>query len=132
MSTRVMIICIFHISLTFRVMHFLFLFYFISLFITKEKFFPLPVMEYTFLDCKQNVGAGRNTLMSISDGLGPSIFCRNMEKARLMREEMDGELFISRQWRHFSFIDNMIKVLFPHCTLTWRVNNYVSRQERYK
>ena len=30
--------------------------------------------------------------MSISDGLGLSILCRNMEKARLMREEMDGKV----------------------------------------
>ena len=30
-----------------------------------------------------------NALMSISDGLGPSIFCRKMEKARPMMEEMD-------------------------------------------
>ena len=28
----------------------------------------------------------------------------------------------------FSFVNNMIKVLFPICTLIWRVNNYVSRQ----
>ena len=45
-----------------------------------------------------------------------------------MKEEMDGEVFISRQSRHFSFIDNMIKVLFLVCTLNWRVINYVSRQ----
>ena len=31
---------------------------------------------YIFLVCKQNVGAGINTLMSISDGKSPSIFCR--------------------------------------------------------
>ena len=43
-------------------------------------------------DCKQHVGAGINALMSISDGLGPSIFCRNMEKARPMMEEMDGKV----------------------------------------
>ena len=49
-------------------------------------------MEYTFLDCKQYGGAGINTLMSIFDGLGPSIFCRKMEDARLMREEMDGKV----------------------------------------
>ena len=30
--------------------------------------------------------------MSISDGLGPSIFCRKMEEARPMREEMDGRV----------------------------------------
>ena len=46
-------------------------------------------MEYTLLECKQNVGAGINTFMSISDGLGPSVLCRKMEKARPMREEMD-------------------------------------------
>ena len=28
----------------------------------------------------------------------------------------------------FSLVSNMIKVLFPICTLIWRVNNYVSRQ----
>ena len=49
-------------------------------------------MEYTFLECKQNVGARIDTLMSISDGLVPSIFCRKMEKARPMREEMDEKI----------------------------------------
>ena len=49
-------------------------------------------MEYIFLDCKQNVGAGISTLISISDGFGPSIFCRKMEKARPTREEMDGKV----------------------------------------
>ena len=52
-----------------------------------------------------------------------------MEKTRSVREEIDGKVFISRQSRHlFSLINNMIKVLFPICTLIWRVNNYVSRQ----
>ena len=45
-----------------------------------------------------------------------------------MRAETDIEEFISRQSRHFSVIDNMIKILFPICTLIWRVNNYASRQ----
>ena len=49
-------------------------------------------MEETFSNCKQNVGAGINTLMSISDGIGPSIFGRKMEKARPMRDEMDGKV----------------------------------------
>ena len=49
-------------------------------------------MEHNFLDCKQYVGAGINTLMSISDGIGPSIFCRKMETARPMREELDGKV----------------------------------------
>ena len=30
--------------------------------------------------------------MSMSEVLGPSIFCRKMEKARPMREEMDGKV----------------------------------------
>ena len=66
--------------------------------------------------------------MSISDGLDPYVFRRKMEKTRSMEEQMDGEVFISRQSRHFPFIDNMIKVIFPICTLIWRVNNHVSRQ----
>ena len=68
--------------------------------------------------------------MSISDGLDPYFFCRKMEKTRSMKEEMDGEVFISRQSRHFSVIDNMINGLFPICTLNWRVNSYVSGQRK--
>ena len=49
-------------------------------------------MEDTFLDCKQYVRVGINTLMCISDGLGPSIFCRKMENERSMKEEMDGKV----------------------------------------
>ena len=49
-------------------------------------------MEDTFLVCKHYVGLGVNTLMSISDGLGPSIFCREREKARPMREKMEGNV----------------------------------------
>ena len=62
--------------------------------------------------------------------IGPVFFRRKREKARSMKEEMDGELFISRRSRHFSFIGNMSKVLFPICTLNWRVNNYVSCQRK--
>ena len=66
--------------------------------------------------------------MSISDGLDPYNFCQKMEKTRCMKERMDGKLFIFRQSRHFSFKDNIIKVLFPMCTLKWRVNKYFLRQ----
>ena len=66
--------------------------------------------------------------MSISDGLHRYIFRRKIEKTRSMQGEMDGDVYISRQSWHFSFINNMIKVLFFICTLNWRVNNYVSRQ----
>ena len=47
---------------------------------------------YIFSNCKQYVGARMNTLMSISDGLDLPIFCREMEKARPMRKEMDGKV----------------------------------------
>ena len=47
-----------------------------------------------------------------------------------MNEERDGVMFISRQSRHYLSVDNMIKVLFPICNLSWRVNNYLSRQAK--
>ena len=49
-----------------------------------------------------------------------------------MREEMEGNVFISHQSRHFRFNNLMMKVVFPTCTLTWHLNNYVSRQGRGK
>ena len=69
------------------ILYFLFCFY--SALPTKEIFFPFTSREYTFLNCKEIVSLGINTVMSISDGLGPSILCQKMEKARFMREEMD-------------------------------------------
>ena len=74
------------------------------------------------------VGAGMTTLMSISEGLGPYNFCREMEKTRFIKEKLNGQVNISRQIRHFSFIDIIIKALFLICTLNWRVNNHVCRQ----
>ena len=67
-------------------------------------------------------------MISISDGLDPYFFRRKMEKTRSMKEEVDGEVFVLRRSRHFSFIDKMIKVRFRICTLNWRLINYVSRQ----
>ena len=87
-----MIIYFLHIIHKFKVMHFVFFILFYFTVLTKEIFFPFPSREYTFLECKQNVGAGINTLMSISEGLGPSIFCRKMENGRPMREEMNGKV----------------------------------------
>ena len=77
------------------------------------------------------MGAVISTLMSISDGLGPSIFCRKMEKARPMREEMDGKaVYFPPESALLPLMLYFLTVLFPICTLTWRVNNYVSRQEK--
>ena len=52
--------------------------------------------------------------MSISDGLGPSIFCPKMEKARPMMEEMDGKVVYSRQSGIFNFEVMMSKVFSPY------------------
>ena len=93
------------------------------------KYFPSKEIPLILCSCFiYCVGAGITTLMSISDGSDCTLFCRKMERTRSVRDEMDGKVFISRQSRIFSLIYNMIKVLFPICTLIWRVNNYVSRQ----
>ena len=48
-----------------------------------------------------SVVAGMTILMSLSDGLDPYIFRQKMKKTQSMTEGLDGELFISRQSRHF-------------------------------
>ena len=48
---------------------------------------------YVIIYC---VGAGMNTLISISNGLDPNTFRREMENTRFIKEEMDGKVFISR------------------------------------
>ena len=45
-----------------------------------------------------------------------------------MRKEMDEKVFISSHSWHCSFIVKMIEMLFPNCTFTCRVNDYVPRQ----
>ena len=45
-----------------------------------------------------------------------------------MKEEKDGEVFISRQSRYFMFTDIMNKVLLSICILKWRAKKYFSRQ----
>ena len=88
-------------------------------------------MEYFCRTVNKSVGAGINTLMSISDGLGSSIFCQKMEKARPMREEMDGKVvYFPPESALLPLMLYLSTVLFPICTLTWRANNYVSRQEK--
>ena len=51
------------------------------------------IFVYVTIYC---VGVGITTLMSISDGLEPYFFRRQMGKTRSMKEEMGGEVFISR------------------------------------
>ena len=59
------------------------------------------------------VGAGLSTLISFSDWSDPYNFRRKMDKTRSVKEELERKLFISRQSRHISFVNIMIKVLFP-------------------
>ena len=68
--------------------------------------------------------------MSIFDELGVYFFRRKMKKTRPVKGDMNGKVFISRQSWHFFYVNSMIKVLSLICTLTWRVNNYVSHQEK--
>ena len=89
-----------------------------------ENLFDLSLCYY--LLCR----AGITTLMSISDGLDPYFFHRKVEKTRSMKEEMDGRVSISLQSWYFSFLKNMVKVLFRKCTLKWRVINFVSHQAK--
>ena len=77
-----------------------------------ENFFHLLFMLNIY-----GVGAGISTLMSISDGFEPYFCCQNIEKTRSKKEEMDGEVFISRQIRHFSFYGQYDWSTFPYLYL---------------
>ena len=66
---------------------------------------------YVIIYC---LDAGITISMSVFDGLDPYICRRKMEKTRSMGEELDGRVLISRQSRQYSFIDNMIKVIFAY------------------
>ena len=108
-----------------------FIYFFIFFHFKSFYIFFSQLRKLVYQDHKQYVGAGINTLMSISDGLGPSIFCRKMEKARPMMKEMDGKVVYFPPESAYPAFDVLIsEVLFPICTSTWRVNNYVSRQEK--
>ena len=89
-------------------------------------------MDYRIVNTINNMSAGTNTLLSISDGLGPSIFCPKMEKRILWEEKWMEKLFIYPQSRHFDFDVAICKVIFRNCTLTWCVNIYVSARKKDK
>ena len=107
--------------------------YFLIQFLQLRKCFSFSIYGFFCRTVNKSVGAGINTLMSISDGLGPSFFRRKMEKARPMREEMDGKIvYFPPESALLPLMLYFSTVLFPIRTLTWRVNNYVSRQEEEK
>ena len=88
-------------------------------------------MKYTFLDYKQKNGAGINTLMSFSDGLGPSTFSRKIGKGASY-ERRDGwkSCLIPAIVGILTLMLYFIRVLVPICTLIWCLIIYVSRQEK--
>ena len=49
---------------------------------------------------------------------------------RAVRKKMEAKMFISPQCRLFLFVDNIFIVISLFCTMTWRVNNYVSQQRK--
>ena len=56
------------------------------------------------------------------------IFSFEKWKIRDLLKKKWTEMCFSRQRRHFSFIDIIVKVLFAICTLNYRVKIFVSRQ----
>ena len=97
-----------------------------------RKFFVFSIYGVNnYQDCKQYVGAGKNTLMSISDGLGPSIFLSKDEKGASY-QGIDGwkSCLIPARVGISDFDVIVYEVLFPICNSTSRVKNYVSCQEK--
>ena len=94
-------------------------------------FFLFPCMKYTFLDCKQYVGAGIDLFMSICDGLGPSIFLSKDGKGASYEGRVGWKsCLFPVKVGIFKFDVLIYKVLLPFCTLSWHVNIFVSRQKK--
>ena len=72
---------------------------------------------------------GNNHLDVRFQRIGPVLF-PSKDGKDAVHEGKNGRqgVFFSPESASFPLINNMIKVLFPICTLMWRVNNYVSRQ----
>ena len=116
-----MITCIIVLKycILYYILHFHFPFYlFYFPFLIKEILNKSIYGVYNYQDCKQWVGARIDTLMSISGGLGLSIFCRKIEKAHPMKEHMDGKFVYLPTWIGiFDFDDMIYKVLFSYLYL---------------
>ena len=126
MCMKMMISWIFLIILS-CILYFLFFF----IFLIKEIFCNFQSWITHILDCNRYVGAGINILMSISDGLDPFTFYRKMEKARPRREEIYRKIcLLAARVGLLTLMLYFLWLLFPVCTLTWLVNNYVCRQEK--
>ena len=75
-----------------------------------------------------NVGTGISNLMSISEGLDPSVFCRKIRSMRPVYVDERGEICLFPACVGLFLWFSIMKVIFPVCTLTRRVDGYVSRQ----
>ena len=74
---------------------------------------------------------GNNHFDVLFRRIGPYFFLSKDGKDAV-REGRNGRkgVYFPPESASFPLINNMIKVLFPFCTLIWRVNKYVSRQGR--
>ena len=68
--------------------------------------------------------------MSISEGLDPYVFLPKNGKDAVFDRRNEWRGVFSRQSWDFAFADKIIEILFPICTLTWRVNTYISRRRK--
>ena len=95
--------------------------------------FPVEItMEITLilcLCCYLSCRRGNNHFDVHFRRIGPYSFLSKDGKDAV-REGRNGwkGVYFPPESATFPLIYNMIKVLFPICTLIWRVNNYVSRQ----
>ena len=92
----------------------------------------IPCMEISlifFLCSYLRCWRGDNHFDVLFRRIGPYFFLSKDGKDAV-REGGNGRqgVYFPPESASFPLINNMIKVLFPICTLIWRVNNYVSRQ----
>ena len=93
-------------------------------------FFPCIEIPLIFCLCFYLLCRRGNNHFDVHFGrIGPYFFLSKDGKDAVREGRSGRKGVFSRQSRHpFSLINNMFKLLFPICTLIWRVNNYVSRQ----
>ena len=86
---------------------------------------PLIICLCFYLLCRR----GNNHFDVNFRRIGP-YFCLSKDGKDAVREGRNGRkgVYFPPESASFPLIKTMINVLYPICTLIWRVNNYVSRQ----
>ena len=101
--------------------------YFFNCIIVFIRCMEIPLMFFLcfYLLCRR----GNNHFDVHFRRIGPYFFL-SKDGTDAIREGRIGRegVYFQLESASFSLINNMIKVLFPICTLIWRVNNYVSRR----